>query len=210
MPSRQIPKGIFIGFGLVAVLFLVLYFILSAYNRPAADDFYFLGAVQQKGIWNTALDAYNIWITRWSTLLFLGAIIKLFHAGQSLLWFQIFTLAILALGSGLVIRKMILLKYHARPGTWLTILYSLIFTTSFFLLSFSTGETWFWYTSVCMYLWPLIVFVFGVYLLLTPEIKPMYSLTLFLCFLFTGGGSEVVALESLLFQNHVAVVRVHE
>jgi hypothetical protein len=197
MQSQQIPRGIFIGFGIVAALFLALYILLSIYNRPAADDFYFLDAIQTKGIWNATREAYHTWITRWTTLLFLGFSIKLFGAGTSLLWFHLFTLVLLVVGTGLVMQKIIRVRTHASPGLPILVLYALLFTSSFFLLTFHTGETWFWFTSVCMYLWPVIVLLFGVYLLLSMENK-IPAAAMVLCFLFPGGGSEVVALEALL------------
>jgi hypothetical protein len=198
MQSNQIHRGIFFGFGIVALLFLALYTVLSLHNRPAADDFYFLDAVQTKGTWNAAWDAYNTWITRWSTLLFLGFSIKFFGAGTSLLWFHLFTLVALAVGIGLVMRKIFLLQTKSSPGLPLLLLYSILFLSSFFLLTFRTGETWFWFTSVCMYLWPVIVLLFGIYLTLNMESKSIAIVAIVLCFLFPGGGSEVVALEAWL------------
>ena len=198
MQSHQNHRGIFFGFGIVAVLFLVLYALVSGYNRPAADDFYFLDAVQSKGIWNAAQDAYETWITRWTTLLFLGFSIKLFGAGSSLAWFHLFTLMALVTGTALVLRKIIRIRIPVAPGFLLVALYSILFTSAFMLLTFRTGETWFWFTSVCMYLWPVIVLLFGINMLLSTESNRIRSGTVVLCLLFLGGGSEVVALEALL------------
>ena len=127
MQTRPLPKGIFFGFTVVGFLFIVLYIVLSFHNRPAADDFYFLGSIENKGIWNTALTAYKTWITRWTSLLFIGAMVKFFTAGQSLLWFHLFTLLALIAGLALIIRKILLLKFNSAPQVWFTVIYSILF-----------------------------------------------------------------------------------
>ena len=198
MQPPQVPKGIFAGFALVAVLFLTLYFLLSFHNRPAADDFYCLTAIRNKGIWLTFLDAYNTWITRWSTLLFLGFSVVVFDAGQSLFFFQLFTLAAMTTAAGLLIHKIAKETLGSSPGIYLIVVYALLFVFSFFYLTFNTGETWFWFTSECMYLWPVIALLYGSYFFLSKEIKTLSLVLLVSCFLFIGGGSEVVALEVLM------------
>jgi len=197
MKSKDIPGGIYVGFGIVAALFLSLYILLSFHNRPAADDFYFLNAVHSKGIWLTALDAYNTWITRWAALLFLGSAVVLFDAGQSLLLFQLFSLIALTTGAGWFLHKILRQHTGASTGALLPI-YALLFVFTFFCLTFNPGETWFWFTSECMYLWPVIAFLYGSSFLLSKETKVLPAVLAVTCFLFIGGGSEVVALEVLV------------
>ena len=185
-------KNLLTCIGAVSLLFPALYLILAHYNRPAADDYYFLHGVRTDGILATAQTAYQTWITRWTTLPFAGFVFQL--CGEHFFWFHAITLFLLAFlmtrWIGKIFRSKVLVVGRSIP-----LLFGLVLTMSFFFLTIGIGESWFWVTSVCMYVWPLLAFFAGAWWLMRKN--QAATVAALFCFLFIGGGSEVIALESL-------------
>jgi hypothetical protein len=187
---------LFAGFLLAGLVFLFLFTFLAVFNRPAADDYYFLSSVHQAGVLHTTWQAYSTWITRWSTLLFLGGMIRLLPGLTDSL-FPVLTFGILVVAATAWVRRAVYLA-SGRTVRWpLAAVYGLLAAASLFLFSIRPGESFFWFTSSCMYLWPFIVLLFGLYLLMYRR-HLMVAGLMACAFLFIGGGSEVIALESLL------------
>ena len=133
LAKNKIPKGIVAGFILTGLLFIVLYLILSVHNRPAADDFYFLHSVNKVGLWNTMVAAYNAWITRWASLLFLGGAIITFHPG-SFIWYHLFSLVCLIAATTFLLKRILEVRFNTQLSFRLILIYALIFVISFFMI----------------------------------------------------------------------------
>ncbi|MCX6291501.1 MAG: hypothetical protein NT126_07025 [Bacteroidetes bacterium] len=195
-PTSGILKKPLLAFFCIA--FLVLYGILSANNRVAADDYYFLKLAVNNGMWDGMIVSMHSWVTRWAAILFLNGILPVSSGFHSLLPYHLFTILIF-LFALMNFSKAILQKFSSvKISSATLLLYSVLFFASFFFFSFSTGETFFWITSTAMYLWSVIFFIFGFSMMLQKEIKWRNIPVIIGCFLFIGGAAESVSINILI------------
>ncbi len=176
--------------------FLFLYVLLSRNNRLAADDFYYLKNLNEQGIWNGMITSYNSWVTRWASVLFLNCVFRSYNFFHSLLPFHLLTIFALIAAFMNFIRVAALKFLSFKISTFSLLLYSILFTSSFFFFTFNIGETWFWVTSASMYLWSIIFFIAGSTFIIQPG-TTFTKLICACCFLFIGGANEAAALSSL-------------
>ncbi|MES1181789.1 MAG: hypothetical protein ABUL44_03250, partial [Flavobacterium sp.] len=159
-PTRKIP-GLF-PLALSCIAFVVLYLILSYYNRLAADDYFYLDKAEHLGVWNGMLASYHTWVTRWFSILFLNGVLFSTIHFHSLLPYHVFTLLVLIAVVFRLIR-VVLEKFRIpRLNLATLLLYSMLVVASLFFFSFSISEVWFWTAATTMYLWSLIFLMIGI------------------------------------------------
>src|ERR1035437_855512 len=147
---------------LLLSLFILLYVMLSYYSRLATDDYYFIWDVKQTGIWQSLYLHYMEWSGRFSAGLMADVFYKYFGINQAYYTFYPL-LSLILLVSGLYMALSNIAKCFNQIVSKLQILLAtLLFTALFFFLSFDIGESWFWYCSLCTYLWSIIFFIWGV------------------------------------------------
>lgn len=193
----RITVSKFILLLLFSIAFLSLYFLLSYNNRLAADDFYFLKNLNDHGIWNAMLAAYHSWVTRWFAILFLNVVLTTYTLFHSLLPYHLFTIIVLIFVLMKLIRVVADKILHIRFSFATLLFHSILLLASFFFFTFNIGETWFWITSTAMYLWSIIFLIAGFTIIIQNKITLLKGMLLILCFLFIGGASESIAINTL-------------
>lgn len=177
-----------------AILFLLLFFVLSFYNRLAVDDLYYLGGYTEKGIWGCMRDLYMGYSARWAAYLFAAWVVSL----NSFIFYQyvfgIVTLFFLLLIICLIIKRVFRLQLNIDFPVKYSWLFAIILTCCLFFTSYSTGETWFWLVSVCIYLWSIIISLTLFYVLMQKKNNIVQIALLVICSVFIGGASESFAL----------------
>jgi len=151
----KIDKAIWFAIG----LFLVIFILLSFYDRFAQDDFYFLSNARDLGIWKGMIHEYESYNSRWSGMLFLHAVMAFFLEFPILL--PLFPLLSLAAFIYAVHRVLKALGAYAKQDLkehWKITLY---LTGILFFGTLGHGETWFWISSMCMYLWGNMAWILG-------------------------------------------------
>jgi len=195
-------------YGILLSAFMLLYFILSMNSRLAADDFYFLRNFETLGWWQSMIESWQSWVTRWSSVLLLNLFFTIFRFTGSFLFIHIITLLMLCFAlfrfayasiefflrhkisksKGLL--RLAVLPQHSR--------FTVSFVISFFLLIPGTGEIFFWITSSSMYLWALIAFG----LMMSEVLREKHSFSTYvICIpaaLFIGGAAEAVSLPATI------------
>src|SRR6478735_5853754 len=82
-------------YGILLSAFMLLYFILSMNSRLAADDFYFLKNFETLGWWQSMIESWQSWVTRWSSVLLLNLFFSIFRFTGSFLFIHIISLLML-------------------------------------------------------------------------------------------------------------------
>ena len=195
-------------YGILLSAFLLLYFILSINSRLAADDFYFLKNFEMLGWWQSVIESWQSWVTRWASVLLLDLFFVIFRLTGGFLFIHIISLLMLCfalhqLSSSAIdfflrhkiskskgLMRLADLPQHSR--------FTVSFVISFFLLTPGTGEIFFWITSSSMYLWGFIALC----LLLSEILNEDHSVSTYLvCIpaaLFIGGAAEAVSLPAAI------------
>jgi hypothetical protein len=195
-------------YGILLSAFLLLYFILSINSRMAADDFYFLKNFETLGWWQSMIESWQSWVTRWSSVLLLDLFFVIFRLTGGFLFIHIISLLMLCfalyqfsssaidfflrhkISKSKGLMRLVDLPQHSR--------FIVSFVISFFLLTPGTGEIFFWITSSSMYLWGFIALC----LLLSEILNETHSVSTYLvCIpaaLFIGGAAEAVSLPAAI------------
>lgn len=177
-----------------SALFLLLFFIVSYYNRLAADDLYYMGNYREVGVWGCMQKLYFNYSGRWLAYLLTGWVVSLNKFKGYQFVFNVFTLVCLIAILHLLIHKLIVEKLKLRLSNTRALLFALLLTGNFFFTSYSIGETWFWLVTVCIYLWSIIMCLYLLYALMDEKIKSAYVVLILISALFIGGSSESYAL----------------
>ncbi|MEI6815658.1 MAG: hypothetical protein WCL14_03530 [Bacteroidota bacterium] len=170
-------------------IFIMTYLMFGYFTRMCNDDFAYCFRVDKMGMWNAFIFSYKTWNTRWSSILLMNGMMNCFDPTASLLLYYIFLL-LLFIGS---VFKLIgsfcdLLKVKPSPINLLN--YSMLTCSGFFLFNMGIGETWFWMNASTIYIFPVIMFCFGLSLVINRKTTtPIYAL-IFLSFILAGGGNE--------------------
>jgi len=178
-------------------LFLSLFFMLSYYNRLAADDMHFLGCYSEIGIWGCMRDRYFGISGRWSAQLLIGWIVSMNNFVGYHLVFNCFTFLSLATVLYSLIRKIIWKKLNINISKKIAILFSILLTGNLFFTSYSIAETWFWLVPVCTYLWSIIMSLVLLHVLMDNKINPIHIFLIIISCSFIGGASESYALVNI-------------
>ena len=148
-----------------ALLFILIFFSVSFFNRFAEDDFLFLKTVEQKGIGLATFAHYQSWNTRWCAIAWLNSWYWLIDCGIPIfvfnwlsLVFMIFCfqslLSKLDVPSLSMVGDFVPTKVGILANLSLKrILFSILFCICFFFCTFNIADAWFWLNSTTMYLW---------------------------------------------------------
>ena len=189
-------------------LFLSLFCVLSFNNRPAADDFYYLGNIAERGAWGCMTDLYSGYSGRWAAYLLTGWIVSMHEFPHYLLVFNCATLTFLGVVLYSNISKIISRKFNKQWSGNEALYFSILLLTGLFFSSYSIGETWFWLVQVCTYLWSIIMSLILLNAFFDEEFQRVQIPVIIISSTFIGGASESYALVNifllcvyLLFSN---------
>ncbi len=179
-----------------AVLFLLVFFFISYFNRFAEDDFLFLETVKQKGIWQATLAHYHSWNTRWFAIAWVNTWYWLIEKGIPIFVFNWLSLLIMIFGFYRLLSRVGLFTSSSQLRT---ILFSMVLSTCFFFSTFNISDSWFWINSTTMYLWDIGLFCLGLSVLMKQEKLSLRDYILVIVSgLYVGGASEPFLITLLL------------
>jgi hypothetical protein len=178
-------------------LFLILFFIVSYYNRLAADDFYYLGGYAEKGVWSCMRDLYFGYSGRWTAYLLTGFVVSLNQFKYSLFIFNCITISALIFCIRALFKNIFNKITNKKLSNGIATLYAIILTCSLFFSCYSIAETWFWLVQVCTYLWSIIMSIILINIILHEKTRTVHYFTLAFAAIFIGGASESYALVNI-------------
>jgi hypothetical protein len=180
------------------LLFLLLFFVLSYFNRFAVDDYYHIHDEHVFGIWGGMLEGYYHWGGRWTSYL-LWDLLYHFHEYPLSLFLYSFSIVVCFILAVDILLQRIFDFFEIAANKILILNYSILFTVFTFFISYSKGEIWFWAQSSAMFMFSIIAFLFGLGIIVGIRSKFHHFLLLAICFTYAGGASETYALFYLLF-----------
>ena len=173
------------------VIFLCLYLTLAFNNRISHDDFYSMYVVREFGVFDGVSLIYNKWCTRYVALLISFFITYLLKFKATLFIYQ---LSLLVLASSTVYYLLNGLKDSIGITTrFQKINCSILISMAILYCSFDVGETWFWLSSSCTYLFSCIAFFFSLGIILAKSNRISYLLLAF-CGIIIGGSNGTLSL----------------
>ncbi len=179
------------------VLFMSTYLALGVYNRLSADDFHYMHMTRELGVWDAMVFYYQNWNPRWSSTLLLNTVLGHYVEGVSLVCFHFLTM-FLGCAAVVVLLWSLMLRFGLRITSSEFAVMPMFAMAALFHVSIGTGDTWFWLSSMSMYLWGLIAVVLGFGLLLRERLSALQHVLVAILFLFAGGAAETVAVAALI------------
>ena len=189
-----------------AILFLILYFILSLNSRIAGDDYFYLWLKNTFGAWDGMIYQYNQWSGRWASHWIGCAMISHWRNPFFLPIVNFFTLGVLYFSLKIGFEK-ITAQLKIKIDTIIIPPLIILLITTFFFTSFSIGETWFWYIIILTYLWSIIAFIFLLNLIFSFKNNFQTILFIIICSAYIGGASESFALIFLFSLSVILLYR---
>ena len=187
-----------------AILFSLLFLVLSYFNVPATDDYHFLDNLHQFGIWNGMIHEYNSWSPRFASVLITHLFLWLeenWMCGYFL--FGLFSLLLVTVSIFSLLRAVdSLLSNHfsvsfedQKKSDQISI--SLFISSIWFLGSYRIGETWFWLCSASTYLWSNAFFILLFSVILRHRFSIFNYMLILLCGFYIGGSCGPLSLTTL-------------
>jgi hypothetical protein len=188
-----------------ALIFGILFLVLSFYNIPAKDDYHFLHNLHQYGIWNGMIHEYNTWSPRFASVLITHLFLWLEENwANGYFLFGLFSLLLVTLSVFSFLRVMDSLltnNFYESFKVQKTIdqvSISLFVSSIWFLGSFRIGKTWFWLCSASTYLWSNAFFILLISLILRQRVSLFDYMLIFLCGFYIGGSCGPLSLTTVL------------
>lgn len=182
---------------ILGILFFTLYTILAWFNRLPYEDYHFISLTKDSSPFQAMLCLYEAYSARWSAHLLGFSFSQYYEHPYFLPTFNLITLAALMLSFYLLLTRIL---PGDRIKKQVLILYTILFTTSFFFASFDIGEVWYWQLVNWMYLWSLIAGNLLVYVLLGPKRPSPFRFAIIAVLgAYIAGASESYASTYILF-----------
>jgi hypothetical protein len=200
--ESTLPKSIYslsnILITFSAFAFVALYFVLSYFNRPVNDDITWAVVMKNKSISEFIGYFYNSWDGRWASLGLYYIVFSLSKTAMNIHYFMFiyycFTFVILLYSVNIILRFALAEIFNCILKQSTSIIYSVLFIAAFYYFTFSNIEVWWWFTASIDYLQSIVLFLFGIALLLAQKKNILHYIKIALCFIYVGGAFEIYVL----------------
>ncbi len=190
-----------------ALLFVCFLVTTLFFNRFAADDYHFIGALNTKTWQEVYSNLYFNWHGRWTSnflLVFLLQFNKIpaFLFFYGIISFSFFITAIYSLS------KSVNHYFSLSLPPLKRLLFSIVFITVLFFCTVSPEDSWFWFTSSVVYLWSITALFFALAIFLKTKKRKIDYILYILVLSYIGGANEpltiisLIGLTYLVFKNH--------
>jgi hypothetical protein len=198
MKDLQSNKYFFKIIAFSNIIFIILYSILSYYNRIAVDDFYFLAFLKEHGILGGAIVTYNTWSGRWVSSLLNAFVISFYPFKYFLFVYGLLVFALFIYSVKRCIHNLKKIFRWDNINFWKELHIAIFIVSAFFYSTIKIDETWFWLCSTCVFLLSMILFFLGTSALIAIKGGVFNTLLIMISFTLIGGSSEPFALTVLL------------
>jgi hypothetical protein len=171
-----------------AFLFLALVAVIAFFNRPAADDYYYLYCIPENGIFSCVLDLYRGYSARWTAYLLAAVVIP---AKWLFVLFPFFIVLLISMFSSGIIKIVSTRLFSVSLSQTSAFTSGVLLCAAFFFTSFSIPESWFWMIQVCTYAMSMAAQLILLYCLMSEKKNALLLLTVAV---LAGGSSESYAL----------------
>lgn len=175
-----------------AILGMLKIFSIVPFNRMAADDFSYAVVAKNLGFFNSQLFWYRTWTGR-----FTATFLQIFFTGLTgpsgkIYLYSALTFSLLFLAFAVFFQKLLDKSFK----NFTTYVLAAVCTVILYFLTPNKTESWYWLTGSATYLWPIILYLFGISFLFKQEHRlPDFFIAGILIFLSTGGNETFGFLE---------------
>lgn len=188
------------------VLFVLLWLFLHAFNHFASDDYQLIYERFYYGIEGATYNQYITYCGRWLPLAFSFTMLSFSKIPGFLFLYGAMTVAFALLASYRFFRVLSNIYLPFKLSSKYILAIGAFFIFSFFMLTPEKSEVWFWYNSTSMYLWNLLLCMFGVSFLLWDRGKTEY-IFIAASFAYVGASSEPFAIVTIMAFTVVIIYR---
>jgi len=168
------------------LIFIALILSLGYFNRFTCDDLGFLYYGKEVGAFTLSLKFYFTWDGRFFGVYITSIIASLLSNYNSLIVFTIITFAGLIGSVYLLLSNFYKYIFIESQKRSVILMFSILFCSCFFYLTFNVGETWFWMNGTIVYLWTIIILLYGTSILISGKNNIAYVLLSSLLFFIYG------------------------
>lgn len=190
------------------LIFIVLYVLLSYFNRPAHDDFYSMYMIDEYGVVGGVLYQYQQWSSRF-TGVFVSFFVNSIPSSYNYFLYNLFLLLFTCLAFYQLLKQILITQKRKE-----LLLYTIFFVSILFYTTIGIGETWFWLSASASYPLGFAIFILIIAFLLKKENKFYHFFIVAIFSFLLGGMHEVLAgmmlcihLLLLLFRKRITLNR---
>lgn len=178
-----------------AISFILFYLILAFYNRPVADDLYFIEQVKGKNLLEVLIALYTTVSGRWAAWVYFYAVVSFSNSFQNIsdyiFIYYSFTLVIFIYAVNAIIKAGIRKLFNVDVERRTSISYSVLFIACFFFFTFQNIETWWYLCASFHYLQGIVFLLLGVALLLREKKNLIHYVFISISFIYVGACYEI-------------------
>lgn len=184
--------------GFSAISFLLLYLLLSFYNRPFYDDFQCIDLIKKNSLLKFLTYWYTTWSGRWTAMTYFYFTTKYNTDFLSIhYYFFIYyclTIFILIYSINNIIRFGFHKIFNVTIDLKTSLIYSILFIACFYFSTFQNIEAWWWMSASYIYIQGIAFFLLGFSLLIKEKKNILHYLLIFFCFIYVGGSYEIYSM----------------
>ena len=181
-----------------ATSFLLLYFVLSFFNRPASDDILFISILKGKSISEYIKWFYETWSGRWTGTAYFYQVMSISNAFQNIHYYMflyyLITIIIFIYSVAVILKFSINKLFNIELRFKTIVVYSILFIGAFYFLTFQYMEVWWWMCASVDTLQGIVFLFLGIALLLQVKKTIVHYVFITGCFIYIGGGYEIYSL----------------
>lgn len=180
---------------LSALAFMLLYVVLSFYNRVADEDLVFVQIVQSKGFFEFINWFYHSWSGRFSSIfcfaLVMDATSIFEHRHYFLFLYHTIAFSILIYSANKIIRTGIHKIFQVTISLQTSLVYTILFVAGFYFSTFEHSQVWWWISASVDSLMGIVMLLLGISMLIKEKKTVLHYLFIIISFIYVGGGYEV-------------------
>jgi hypothetical protein len=177
-----------------SILGLVKILSIVPFNRLAADDFSFTVSLLGHNVFSFVYGWYMTLTARYTSNILIGSFGILSGPGANPYIFTLLTVILGFLSLAYFISSLTKSKFLG----WKNVLVAAVLLVSYFVLTPSVRESWYWLNSAATYLWPTFFDLIIIALLIRSYKSWWVYLPLFILTFLAGGGNECILVINFL------------
>ncbi len=169
------------------LIFIVLFFSINFFNRPAHDDFYSMFMVREMGVIDATIFQYHNWCTRFIGV-FISFLVTAVPFSAKYFLFNTFIFLLFSFAILFFLKTLLEIPFD------LSMLNKAIFIFSaLFYSTINIGETWFWLSANSAYTLSFALLIIGISLIIKTKTKHYEYALIAILFLLIGGLNEILS-----------------
>ena len=178
----------------VAIAFLLLFTVLAFHSRFLSDDYQYYDFIRNQGWFKSFSYYYTHQTIRWTALLVFNSLFFLsssfFRDHLIVFFFHLSSMVLFIYAVFMLISNICRIIFQKLPSTFIRLLFSVLFISSFYFSTIQIAESWFWVLSNLIHLLNIIFSILGFAFIIKIKKKFWDYVVIVASFLYVGGAAE--------------------